>query len=150
MKKIAFVFALMAMVSLAFWSCNKNDYDTQQSDAIDRYLKTNNKDSSFIDLGNNCYIKIVKEGDSDYEASDIVEMTYTGSVLQNGVVFDSDRTFSFVYGDCGLVRGFYRAMPYIKRNSENVLIVPYSMAYGEKRLGLIEPYSTLLFKFKVK
>ena len=39
------------------------------------------------------------------------------------------------------------ALQQIKKGSEGILLIPYKKAYGKQRVGIIEPYSTLVFTF---
>jgi len=80
----------------------------------------------------------------------MVKMIYTGQVLQNNSTFAKNDTLEFLYGRPGLISGFLRALPYIRRNSKGQLLIPYQYGYGDRRIGTIEPYSTLLFTFEME
>jgi len=77
-------------------------------------------------------------------------MIYTGQTLKDNNTFAKNDTLEFIYGRSGLISGFLRALPYIKRNSKGQLLIPYKYGYGDRRVGTIEPRSTLLFTFEMR
>ncbi len=136
-------------------SCSKPvDYDQKEIDAINKVL-AKYPDSSFrLISANDGYFNVFRyvyeEGDStilDWE-KDSVEITYTGTSLQQNLVFAKDQTFKAPIK--GLIPGFRLGLHHLRRKSACVLIIPYLSAYGIYGSGNIEPYSTLLFDVKVK
>jgi len=147
MKKFLFIAVVMTAVLLS--SCSKEkDADDKESEAIEKILKRYG-DTSFVEH-NGIYLYLTEEGDKEYQSTDIVKMIYSGQALQDNNTFAKNDTLEFVYGKSGLISGFQRALPYIKRNSKGQLLIPYQYAYGSRRIGTIEPYSTLLFTFEMK
>ncbi len=137
------------MTAMIFASCNKEkDADDTEKEEIEKVLARYG-DTCFVEH-NGIYLYLTEEGDKEYQSTDIVKMIYSGQALQGNNTFAKNDTLEFIYGKSGLISGFLRALPYIKRNSKGQLLIPYQYGYGARRVGTIEPYSTLLFTFEMK
>ncbi len=142
---IIIAFTLMATIS----SCGKEkDANDTENEVIEKILARYG-DTCFVEH-DGIYLYIEEEGDSEYASTDIVQMTYTGQTLKDNNTFAKNQTMKFQYGNSGLISGFVRALPYIKKNSKGQLLIPYKYGYGNNRVGRIEPYSTLLFTYEMK
>ncbi|MBR2105068.1 MAG: FKBP-type peptidyl-prolyl cis-trans isomerase [Bacteroidales bacterium] len=147
MKK--FLLIIVALTAMIFASCSKEkDANDVEKEQIEKLLARYG-DTCFVEH-NGIYLYLTEEGDKEYASSDIVKMIYTGQALQGNNTFAKNDTMNFVYGKSGLISGFIRALPYIKRNSKGQLLIPYQYGYGARRVGTIEPYSTLLFTFEME
>ena len=147
MKK--FLLIIVAITAMIFASCSKEkDANDVEKEEIEKLLARYG-DTCFVEH-NGIYLYLTEEGDKEYASSDIVKMIYTGQALQGNNTFAKNDTMKFVYGKSGLISGFIRALPYIKRNSKGQLLIPYQYGYGARRVGTIEPYSTLLFTFEME
>ncbi|MBQ5576746.1 MAG: DUF4827 family protein [Bacteroidales bacterium] len=147
MKK--FLLIIVALTAMIFASCNKEkDADDTEKEEIEKVLARYG-DTCFVEH-NGIYLYLTEEGDKEYQSTDIVKMIYSGQALQGNNTFAKNDTLKFIYGKSGLISGFLRALPYIKRNSKGQLLIPYQYGYGARRVGTIEPYSTLLFTFEMK
>lgn len=147
MKK--FLLIIVALTAMIFASCSKEkDANDVEKEEIEKLLARYG-DTCFVEH-NGIYLYLTEEGDKEYASSDIVKMIYTGQALQGNNTFAKNDTMKFVYGKSGLISGFIRALPYIKRNSKGQLLIPYQYGYGARRVGTIEPYSTLLFTFEME
>ncbi len=136
----------MAMVVA---SCSKEkDAKDDEGEIIEKMLARYG-DTCFVEH-DGVYLYLTEEGDTKYGNSDIVTMIYSGQTLQNSVTFAKNDTLTFVYGNPGLISGFMKALPYTKKNCKGQLLIPYKYGYGDRRIGVIEPYSTLLFTFELK
>ena len=147
MKK--FLLIIVALTAMIFASCNKEkDADDTEKEEIEKVLARYG-DTCFVEH-NGIYLYLTEEGDKEYQSTDIVKMIYSGQALQGNNTFAKNDTLKFIYGKSGLISGFLRALPYIKRNSKGQLLIPYQYGYGARRVGTIEPYSTLLFTFEMQ
>ena len=147
MKK--FLLIIVALTAMIFASCNKEkDADDTEKEEIEKVLARYG-DTCFVEH-NGIYLYLTEEGDKEYQSTDIVKMIYSGQALQGNNTFAKNDTLEFIYGKSGLISGFLRALPYIKRNSKGQLLIPYQYGYGARRVGTIEPYSTLLFTFEMQ
>ena len=77
---------------------------------------------------------------------------YTGKLL-NGKKFDSshDRNtpFDFDLGKGQVIKGWDEGIAMMKQGGKAVLVIPYNIAYGERSMGEIPPYATLVFEVEL-
>lgn len=92
--------------------------------------------------------KVEKEGKgAQPKANDMVTVNYRGTLI-NGTEFDSSykrgQPATFPVG--GVIKGWTEALQLMKVGSKYQLVIPSSLAYGERGAGRdIEPNSTLIF-----
>ncbi len=79
---------------------------------------------------------------------EVVDVHYNGTFL-NGTKFDSsyDRKepLHITMGKTRLIQGFTQGLKNIKVGEKRHLVIPYTLAYGDKQRGGIPPFSTLVF-----
>ena len=149
MKKLLLIAVVITATLFLATSCNKEkDANDTENELIEKLLARYG-DTCFVEH-NGIYLYLTEDGDKEYRSTDIVKMIYSGQTLQNNNTFAKNDTLKFVYGKSGLISGFLRALPYIKRNSKGQLLIPFQYGYGSQRVGTIEPYSTLLFTFEMQ
>jgi FKBP-type peptidyl-prolyl cis-trans isomerase len=93
------------------------------------------------------YIEKVKGTGAQAVAGKRVKVDYTGRLL-NGKEFDSSKgkkPYEFTLGKGQVVRGWDEGIAMMKKGGKATLIVPSSLAYGDRDMGDIPPYSTLVF-----
>ena len=98
---------------------------------------------------------IIERGRTDEAAKpgDRVSVHYTGT-LQDGTVFDSSRRrnqpFSFVLGGRQVIAGWDEGVAGMRVGQKSTLIIPPSLAYGERGMPpTIPANSTLTFEVEV-
>jgi peptidylprolyl isomerase len=73
---------------------------------------------------------------------------YTGTLL-DGKKFDSsvDRNdpFEFTIGKGQVIKGWDEGIAMMRKGGKATLVIPSSIGYGERDMGDIPPYSTLVF-----
>lgn len=83
---------------------------------------------------------------------DTVEVQYAGR-LQDGTEFDSSYkrgdTFSFKVGAGRVIAGWEEGLVGMQVGGERVLVIPASMAYGNRQVGIIPPNSPLVFSIEL-
>jgi len=81
-----------------------------------------------------------------------VKVHYTGRLL-DGTKFDSsvDRgePFSFTLGKGQVIKGWDEGIALMNVGGKAMLIIPSSIAYGDRDMGTIPPYSTLVFDIEL-
>ena len=82
------------------------------------------------------------------EAGKTVKVHYTGKLL-NGKVFDSSRDrgtpIEFMLGRHQVISGWDEGIAMMKQGEKALLIIPSAIGYSDKDMGVIPPYSTLVF-----
>jgi FKBP-type peptidyl-prolyl cis-trans isomerase len=82
------------------------------------------------------------------EAGKTVKVHYTGKLL-NGKVFDSSRErqnpIEFMLGRGQVIKGWDEGITLMKQGGKATLIIPSAIGYSDRDMGVIPPYSTLVF-----
>ncbi|MCX6307023.1 MAG: FKBP-type peptidyl-prolyl cis-trans isomerase [Bacteroidetes bacterium] len=94
------------------------------------------------------YVEKVKGTGAKAAAGKKVKVHYTGTLL-NGTKFDSSRDrnepFEFVLGQGQVIKGWDEGIAMMNVGGKATLVIPSNIAYGERDMGQIPPYSTLVF-----
>ena len=90
------------------------------------------------------------EGEEAYEDGDSLILYYSGRTLEHAVTFATQEVIRTVYPEGDFVEGWKIALKHINKASEGILVVPYKKGFGKKRVGIIEPFSTLVYSFKTE
>lgn len=87
------------------------------------------------------------------KAGDLVEVCYAGRFL-NGQVFDSvymaDTTFSFILGKGYMIPAWEEVVPKMHLGERVTMIIPCQMAYNDRSVGVIPPYSNLIYDIEIR
>lgn len=116
---------------------------------IAKYVEDNNLDAKFTDSGMG-YV-ITEEGTGEQPSmGDVVQVHYTGTLLEDGTKFDSslDRgvPFEFPVGQRRVIPGWDEALMMMKEGTKATLLIPSRLAYGPRQMGNdIKPNSILRF-----
>jgi FKBP-type peptidyl-prolyl cis-trans isomerase len=93
---------------------------------------------------------IVGTGPALTKPSQTITLAYVGALYANGKVFDSSfkdvpSTHTITQAASGFVPGFEQGLLGMKVGGRRELIIPPSLAYGNKKQGSIPANSTLIF-----
>lgn len=114
---------------------------------IAKYLKDNKVDVTPTSTGL-FYIEKVKGTGPQPVPGDRVSVHYTGTLL-DGKKFDSslDRNvpFAFNLGKGQVIKGWDEGIAMMRQGGKATLIIPSNIAYGDRNMGEIPPYATLVF-----
>ena len=116
--------------------------------AGEAFLKENAKKDSVITTASGLQYKVLVKGDGNVpQMSDKVQVHYEGRLI-DGTVFDA----SAKHGDMPaefqpdqVIKGWTEALTMMPVGSKWQLYIPQELAYGERNMGNIKPYSTLIF-----
>ena len=114
------------------------------------YVKRNNMGKA-TDEG--IYIKTTKKGNGPLvEEGQDVTVHYVGR-LMDGTEFDSsigrDEPFTFTMGEHKVIPGWEIAVSKMHVGEKATVLIPSSMAYGDRGNAVIPAYSPLLFEIEV-
>lgn len=119
----------------------------QESELMKKYLAEKNITTKPTASGL-IYVEKVKGTGTRAVAGKKVKVHYTGTLL-NGTKFDSSRDrnepFEFVLGQGQVIKGWDEGISMMNVGGKATLVIPSSIAYGERDMGQIPPYSTLVF-----
>ncbi len=77
-----------------------------------------------------------------------MKVHYTGTLL-NGTKFDSSRDrnepFEFTLGKGQVIKGWDEGIALMNVGGKATLVIPSAIAYGDRDMGTIPPFSTLVF-----
>ncbi|MDX5346646.1 MAG: FKBP-type peptidyl-prolyl cis-trans isomerase [Hymenobacteraceae bacterium] len=117
-------------------------------ETIQNYLKEQNM-TDMQKTENGVYYKITKKGTgAQPQPGDVVSVKYTGKLL-NGQVFDSSdkqggQPFQFVLGRGQVIPGWDEAIAKLSKGAQATLVIPSTMAYGERAMGTDIPANSVL------
>lgn len=94
---------------------------------------------------------VIGTGD-EVKTGDVVSVHYIGT-LQNGQQFDNSylkgNPFSYTVGAGKVIKGWEEGVLGMKVGGQRILVIPASMAYGEKGFGPIPANATLVFAIEL-
>ena len=116
--------------------------------AGEEFLKENAKKDSVITTASGLQYKVLVKGNGDVpQISDKVQVHYEGRLI-DGTVFDAsakhgDKPAEFQPDQ--VIKGWTEALTMMPVGSKWQLYIPQELAYGERNMGNIKPYSALIF-----
>ena len=132
----------------------QNDYADETAKAAKEladYLTKNKIEAVPTESG--LYYVVTEPGNGEKpEVGKPVTMHYTGKLL-NGTVFDSsverNQPFQFVLGVGQVIPGWDEGVQLMTKGEKGLLYIPYYLAYGERDMGDIPPFSNLIFEVEL-
>jgi FKBP-type peptidyl-prolyl cis-trans isomerase len=119
----------------------------QETTLMNNYLKEKNITAKPTASGL-YYVEKVKGTGAKAGPGKKVKVHYTGTLL-NGTKFDSSRDrnepFEFTLGKGQVIKGWDEGIALMNVGGKATLIIPSDIAYGDRDMGTIPPYSTLVF-----
>ena len=145
MRKI--LYGLLIFLLVAIVSCSKEKDGRQaEEEALESFFKPYG-DTCFVEH-EGVYLYFTVEGQEEFKDGDSLTLIYSGRTLENVKNFQD--SIRIIYPDGDMVEGWVIAQKYLKKKSEGILVVPYKKGYGKRRVGTIEPFSTLVYTFRAK
>ena len=112
----------------------------------DNKIKAERRESGLV------YVCNMKGSGTNASNGQTVTVHYTGK-LMDGRVFDSSvergEPISFVLGEGRVIKGWEEGVALMKKGERATLIVPFDLAYGNRQMGVIPPYSNLVFDIEI-
>lgn len=99
------------------------------------------------------YYVVTEEGTGEKpEVGRMVKVHYTGKLL-DGTVFDSSvgrgEPIEFPLGVGQVIPGWDEGIGMMRKGEKGVLYIPYYLAYGDRDMGQIPPFSNLVFEVEL-
>jgi len=119
----------------------------QEGTLMKKYLKDKNITAKPTPSGL-VFVEKVKGTGAKAVAGKKVKVHYTGTLL-NGTKFDSSRDrnepFEFTLGKGQVIKGWDEGIALMNVGGKAIMVIPSNIAYGDRDMGTIPPYSTLVF-----
>ena len=113
-----------------------------------RFLAENKNKEGVITTPSGLQYKVLTQGDGEVpQRTDKVLVHYEGRLV-DGTVFDASAkhgTEPVSFQANQVIRGWTEALCMMPVGSKWQLYIPYDLAYGERDMGQIKPFSTLIF-----
>lgn len=119
--------------------------------AGEKFLEDNKQKPGVLTLGTGVQYKILKKGNGRIPRNTSkVKIHYEGKTI-DGNVFDSsyNRGEPTTLGVNQVIKGWSEILALMPVNSTWEIYIPYELAYGERQIGPIKPFSTLIFKVEL-
>ncbi len=126
-------------------------YLDQENSLIERYVLDIDFPRKVTESGLNIFI-ISKGAGKKPVKGNLVTIDYTAGFI-DGSVFDSTierkKPFGFVIGNSEVIDGLEEAVMNMNVGNHCLLIIPFRLAYGEEKNGVVAPFSTLVFEIEL-
>jgi len=119
--------------------------------AGEAFLAANKKKAGVVTLPSGVQYKVIKEGTGALPAdTSVVKVQYEGRTI-DGKVFDSSykRNAPATMKCNQVIKGWTEALVHMPVGSVWEVYIPQELAYGERQLPDIKPFSTLIFKIEL-
>ena len=116
-------------------------------DAGRKFLAENAKKEGVVVMPSGLQYKVLVQGTGDIpQKTEKVKVNYEGRLI-DGKVFDSSykRGEPTEFRPDQVIKGWTEALTMMPVGSKWQLYIPYELAYGERDMGEIKPYSALVF-----
>jgi len=150
---------IISIAFLSLYSCNKDKKEAELA-LMFSYIEENNIIVDTLPSGllfSETGFSTPETLESDYPIQgDTVVTVYKAYVLTKGNVttlFD-ETTISdpgyYIYKEDPVIEGWEEAIGLMKKDFSAIVIIPSKLAYGNDQVGIIPPYSPLVFDIRVK
>jgi len=116
-----------------------------------KFLDENKKKPGIQTTASGLWNKVITQGTGiKPTATDIVEVHYHGTLV-DGTVFDSsvERGEKISFALNQVIEGWTEGLQLMSVGSKYIFYVPENLAYGSQAMGVIKPYSTLIFEVEL-
>lgn len=125
-----------------------DNYEAQNEAAILKYIDENNLTTA-KKTASGLYYVINNEGTGTQPtATSNVTVAYKGYFL-NGTTFDESTVSGATFNLNGVISGWTEGIQLFKEGGDGVLLIPYTLGYGENGYSTIPGYSVLAFDVKL-
>lgn len=111
------------------------------------FLKQNGRQKDVVTTASGLQYKVIQKGEGEIPtATQRVRVNYEGRLI-DGTVFDSSykRNEPATFGCNQVIKGWTEALTMMPVGSKWELYIPQELAYGDRDMSTIPPFSTLIF-----
>lgn len=111
------------------------------------FLKQNGRQKDVVTTASGLQYKVIQKGEGEIPtATQRVRVNYEGRLI-DGTVFDSSykRNEPATFGCSQVIKGWTEALTMMPVGSKWELYIPQELAYGDRDMSTIPPFSTLIF-----
>jgi FKBP-type peptidyl-prolyl cis-trans isomerase FkpA len=128
----------------------------KESKEMQEYLAKNNIKA--VKTKGGAFVEIMNEGAGQKaDSGKTAAVKYTGRLLKEGTVFDSNMDTAFHHtdpimvtvGSHGVIPGWEEGLPYFGAGGKGKIYIPASLGYGKQGSGPIPPSSPLVFDVEI-
>lgn len=115
------------------------------------FLEDNKLNEDVITTESGLQYTIIKEGDGKKPAADSKVHVHYKGMLIDGTVFDSsyERETHNTFDLDKLIPGWTEGIQLMSTGSIYKFFIPFELGYGDREIGIIPPYSTLIFEVEL-
>ncbi len=150
--------SLAPIIIIFITSCNKDKKEAELA-IISKYIETNNIIADT--LSNGIYyaesgFSTLETLDSDYpQKGDTIKTIHKAYVLteKSKLLLFEETTIDdpgvYVYKEDPIIKGWELTIGMMKKDASALVIIPSKLAYKNDRVGVIPPYSPLVFEVRI-
>ena len=117
----------------------------------EEFLRNNKKQPDIISTASGLQYKILKLTDAKKpKATDTVKVNYRGTLI-DGTEFDSTKKNGkpISFNLQTVIKGWTEGLQLMPIGSKFQFFIPQELAYGQQQMGIIKPYSALIFEVEL-
>ena len=153
MTKLKILISSILILSSFLYSCNKEEKEAELA-LIYSYIETKKIISDT--LPNGMFYSLIDTLDGKLaEKGDTIKTIYKAYFINSKkklILFDqttSTELGNYVQKEDAVIAGWEYAMSLIKEGDSAIFIIPSNLAYKNKQVGVIPPYSPLVFELRL-
>ncbi len=113
------------------------------------FIEKFKKEEGVITTESGIAYKVLQEGKgATPTAEDKVEVKYTGTLV-DGKEFDTSGDKTVEFGVNQVIKGWTEMLQLMKEGEKVKVVIPQELAYGNREMGNIKPFSTLVFEVEL-
>lgn len=158
-KRYKILFSLILITLVLFFSCNKDKKEAELA-LIFSYIEDNGIIVDTLPSGllySETGFSTPETLESDFpKKGDTIITVYKAFVLTEGgitTLFDETTVTEpgyYIYKEDPVIPGWEEAIGLMKKDISALAIIPSNLAYGDEQVGIIPPYSPLVFEVRIK
>jgi len=152
--KSPFLFLVLIISSTFLFTACENEREEDQIILLQQYITKNQGDVPVLESGLFYVLVDTTQAENPISplAGDSLFMSIDGKLADNATTFMSNdhlEPFVHIYKEHPAIEGWEEGLALMHEGDSAVIGIPPALAYGDKREGIIPPYSSLIFKLRL-